>query len=121
MACNSRHHIAFVLSLLVAVAALVYTNIELKNQMSSTQPMNEQLNNQSSQQIQNLQAQLSDSILLLQNNFSELSSTNKQVQSMNEQLNNQSSQQIQNLQAQLSDSILLLQNNFSEQLSSTDK
>ncbi len=88
--------VAFVLSLLVAVAALVYINIELKNQMSSTnkqiQSMNEQLNNQSSQQIQTLQAQLSDSILLLQNNFSEqLSSTNKQV-STNEQLNNQSSQ-----------------------------
>ncbi len=83
--------VAFVfLSLLVAVAALVYTNIELKNQMSSNnkqiQSMNEQLNNQSSQQIQILQAQLSDSILLLQNNFSEqLSSTNKQVQSTNEQ------------------------------------
>ena len=60
--------IAFVLSLLVAVAALVYTNIELKNQMISTnkqvQSMNEQLNNQSSQQIQILQAQLSNSILL---------------------------------------------------------
>ena len=86
--------VAFVfLSLLVAVAALVYTNIELKNQMSSNnkqiQSMNEQLNNRSSQQIQILQAQLSDSILLLQNNFSEqLSSTNKQVQSTNEQLNN---------------------------------
>ncbi|XP_064387339.1 uncharacterized protein LOC135335723 [Halichondria panicea] len=120
--------VAFVLSLLVAVAALVYTNIELKNQMISTnkqiQSMNEQLNNQSSQQIQILQAQLSHSILLLQNNFSEqLSSTNKQAQSMNEQLimNNQSSQQIQILQAQLSHSILLLQNNFSEQLSSTNK
>ncbi len=35
--------LAFVLSLLVAVAALVYTNIELKNQS-----MREQLNNQSS-------------------------------------------------------------------------
>ncbi|XP_064388427.1 uncharacterized protein LOC135336519 [Halichondria panicea] len=85
--------VAFVVSLLVAVAALVYTNIELKNQMSSNnkqiQSMNEQLNNRSSQQIQILQAQLSDSILLLQNNFSEqLSSTNKQVQSTNEQLNN---------------------------------
>ncbi len=107
--------VAFVLSLLVAVAALVYTNIELKNQMSSTnkqiQSMNDQLNNQSSQQIQNLQAQLSDLILLLQTNFSEqLSSTNnynKQVQSMNEQLNNQSSQ--------LSNSILALSGNISEQ------
>ena len=118
--------IAFVLSLLVAVAALVYTNIELKNQMISTnkqlQSMNEQLNNQSSQQIQILQAQFSHSILLLQNNFSEqLSSANKQVKSTNEQLNNQSSQQIQILQAQFSHSILLLQNNFSEQLSSTNK
>ncbi len=104
--------VAFVLSLLVAVAALVYTNIELKNQMISTnkqiQSMNEQLNNQSSQQIQILQAQLSHSILLLQNNFSEqLSSTNKQVQSTNEQLNNQSSQ--------LSNSIVALSSNTSEQ------
>ena len=103
--------VAFVLSLLVAVAALVYTNIELKNQMISTnkqvQSMNEQLNNQSSQQIQILQAQLSDSILLLQNNFSEqLSSTNKQIQSMREQLNNQSSQ--------LSNSILALSSNINE-------
>ncbi len=61
--------VAFVLSLLLAVVALVYTNIELKNQMISTnkqvQSMNEQLNNQSSQQIQTLQAQLSDAILLL--------------------------------------------------------
>ena len=59
--------IAFVLSLLVAVAALVYTNIELKNQMISTnkqiQSMNEQLNNQSSQ--------LSNSILALSSNISE--------------------------------------------------
>ncbi len=60
----------------------IYTNVDLKNQMSSTnkqiQSMNKQLNNQSSQHIQILQAQLSDSILLLQNNFSEqLSSTNK--------------------------------------------
>ncbi len=70
--------------------------------------MNEQLNNQSSQQIQNLQAQLSGSILFLQNNFSEqLSSTNKQVQSMNEQLSNQSSQ--------LSNSILALSSMISEQ------
>ncbi len=59
--------IAFVLSLLVAVAALVYTNIELKNQMSSTnkqiQSMNERLKNQSSQ--------LSDSILALSRNISD--------------------------------------------------
>ncbi len=58
---------AFILSLLVAVAALVYTNIELKNQMSSTnkqvQSMNERLNNQSSQ--------LSDSILALSSNISD--------------------------------------------------
>ncbi len=101
--------IAFVQSLLVAVAALVYTNIELKNQMISTnkqvQSMNEQLNNQSSQQIQILQAQLSNSILLLQNE--QLSSTNKQVQSTNEELNNQSSQ--------FSNSILALSSNISEQ------
>ncbi len=49
--------VAFVLSLLLAVAALVYTNIELKNQMISTnkqvQSINEQLNNQSSQQDSN--------------------------------------------------------------------
>ncbi|XP_064388627.1 uncharacterized protein LOC135336699 [Halichondria panicea] len=38
--------VAFVLSLLVAVAALVYTNIELKNQ--EDQSMREQINNQSS-------------------------------------------------------------------------
>ncbi len=55
--------IAFVLSLLVAVAALVYTNIELKNQMSSIQSMNEQLNNQSSQ--------LNNSILALSSMISE--------------------------------------------------
>ena len=59
--------IAFVLSLLVAVAALVYTNIELKNQMISTnkqlQSMNEQLNKQSSQ--------FSNSILALSSNISE--------------------------------------------------
>ena len=58
---------AFILSLLVAVAALVYTNIELKNQMSSTnkqiQSMNERLKNQSSQ--------LSDSILALSSNISD--------------------------------------------------
>ena len=59
--------VAFVLSLLVAVAALVYTNIELKNQMISTnkqvQSMNEQLNNQSSQ--------FSNLILALSSNISE--------------------------------------------------
>ena len=51
--------VAFVLSLLVAVTALVYTNIELKDQMISTnkqiQSMREQLNNQSSQ-FKNLQS-----------------------------------------------------------------
>ncbi len=60
--------VVFVLSLLVAVAALVYTNIELKNQMSSTnkqvQSMREQLNNQSSQ--------LSNSILALSSNINEI-------------------------------------------------
>ncbi len=85
---------AFILSLLVAVAALVYTNIELKNQMSSSnkqiQFMSEQLNNQSSQQIQNLQAQLSDSILLLQTNFSEqLSSTNASRSTVHERATEQ--------------------------------
>ncbi len=59
--------VAFILSLLVAVAAFVYTNIELKNQMISTnkqvQSMNEQLNNQSSQQ--------SNSIVALSSNISE--------------------------------------------------
>ena len=68
--------------------------------------MNEKLNNLSSQQIQTLQAQLNDSIVLLQNNFSEqLSSTNKQVQSINEELNNQFSQ--------LSNSIVDLSSNIS--------
>ncbi len=52
------------LSLLVAVAALVYANIELKNQMISTnkqiQSINEQMNNQSSQlnDIQSIIAEL---------------------------------------------------------------
>ncbi len=80
-------HSSFYFVSVGSCGTLVYTNIELKNQMISTnkqiQSMNEQLNNQSSQQIQTLQAQLSDSILLLQNNFSEqLSSTNKQIYSL---------------------------------------